>query len=181
MAFIRLSVLVLVLSITATSLRAQEYVDASKQFVQGLADRAIATAMADLPDHQVRDEIRDLLNEGLAVKGIARYVLGRYWRHASDEEQAEYIQLFEEVAINASANRLADYSGQSFEITLAIAVASANTSEQAAIVRSRFHLSEDSVVRVDWRVASLGVNGGAKRDHLGGVRRDRLAAAGLSP
>ena len=25
------------------------------------------------------------------------------------------------------------------------------------------------------------VNGGAKRDHLGGVRRDRLAAAGLSP
>ena len=26
-----------------------------------------------------------------------------------------------------------------------------------------------------------GVNGGAKRDHLGGVRRDRLAAAGLSP
>ena len=31
--------------------------------------------------------------------------------------------------------------------------------------------------------AGLGpiVNGGAKRDHLGGVRRDRLAAAGLSP
>ena len=27
----------------------------------------------------------------------------------------------------------------------------------------------------------LTVNGGAKRDHLGGVRRDRLAAAGLSP
>ena len=26
-----------------------------------------------------------------------------------------------------------------------------------------------------------GVNGGAKRDHFGGVRRDRLAAAGLSP
>ena len=25
------------------------------------------------------------------------------------------------------------------------------------------------------------VNGGAKRDHFGGVRRDRLAAAGLSP
>ena len=31
------------------------------------------------------------------------------------------------------------------------------------------------------RLAAQGVNGGAKRDHLGGVRRDRLAAAGLSP
>ena len=29
--------------------------------------------------------------------------------------------------------------------------------------------------------AAAAVNGGAKRDHLGGVRRDRLAAAGLSP
>ena len=34
---------------------------------------------------------------------------------------------------------------------------------------------------VDTDVAYPGVNGGAKRDHLGGVRRDRLAAAGLSP
>ena len=38
------------------------------------------------------------------------------------------------------------------------------------------------VQAVDCAVAvQQGVNGGAKRDHLGGVRRDRLAAAGLSP
>ena len=30
-------------------------------------------------------------------------------------------------------------------------------------------------------LSGISVNGGAKRDHLGGVRRDRLAAAGLSP
>ena len=36
-----------------------------------------------------------------------------------------------------------------------------------------------TVVATDSR--GYGVNGGAKRDHLGGVRRDRLAAAGLSP
>ena len=39
--------------------------------------------------------------------------------------------------------------------------------------------SGDCVVAI-W-VRSSAVNGGAKRDHLGGVRRDRLAAAGLSP
>ncbi len=158
MAFVRLSVLALILSIATTPLRAQEYVDGSKQFVQVLADRAVATAMADLPDHQVRDEIRDLLYEGFAVKGIARFVLGRYWRAASDEERAEYLQLFEEVVINTSAGRLADYSGQAFEITLAVAATSASASEQAAIVRSRFYVSEDSPVRVDWRVASKGDN-----------------------
>ena len=39
--------------------------------------------------------------------------------------------------------------------------------------------SGDCVVAI-W-VRSSAVNGGAKRDHLGGVRRGRLAAAGLSP
>ena len=33
----------------------------------------------------------------------------------------------------------------------------------------------------NFKSSRLTVNGGAKRDHLGGVRRDRLAAAGLSP
>ena len=158
MAFARLGILVLLLSIASTSLRAQEYVDASKLFVQALANRAIATAMADLPDDQVRSEIRDLLNDGFAVKGMARFVLGRYWRRATDEERAEYLQLFQDVVIHASANRLVNYSGQSFEITRAMAAASASTTEQAAIVRSRFHVSEGTVVRVDWRVASLGDN-----------------------
>ena len=36
-------------------------------------------------------------------------------------------------------------------------------------------------IRETWDEIAMTVNGGAKRDHLGGVRRDRLAAAGLSP
>ena len=39
---------------------------------------------------------------------------------------------------------------------------------------------EHRILRPIWRDPRI-VNGGAKRDHLGGVRRDRLAAAGLSP
>ncbi len=156
MAMKRLSVLVLLFSLAATPLRAQEYVDESKLFVQDLADRTIAVATANLPDDQVQGEIRDLLYHGFAVKGIARFVLGRYWRRASEDERVEYMQLFEEVVINTSASRLRRYSGESFEITTAIAASSANNREQAAIVRSRFHLSEDSAVRVDWRVANLG-------------------------
>ena len=39
----------------------------------------------------------------------------------------------------------------------------------------------DRTERLIERLLKEVVNGGAKRDHLGGVRRDRLAAAGLSP
>ena len=39
----------------------------------------------------------------------------------------------------------------------------------------------DRRLKLEFHGSKITVNGGAKRDHLGGVRRDRLAAAGLSP
>ena len=156
MILARALVLALVMAVVGTPSHAQEYVDRSKQFIEVLADRAIATAAADLTDAEVRHQIQELLNDGFAVRGIARYVLGRYWRRASEDDRAEYLELFEDVVISISADRLSKYSGQSFEVTTAVAATSANSREQAAIVRSLFHVSDESQVRVDWRVASLG-------------------------
>ena len=48
---------------------------------------------------------------------------------------------------------------------------------QAGVIEALFETFD----YVRWLPEGSGVNGGAKRDHLGGVRRDRLAAAGLSP
>ncbi len=158
MSLVRTLILAIGIAVVSAPAPAQEYVDRSKQFIEGLADRAIDTANADLPDEQVRQEIRSLINDGFAVRGIARYVLGRYWRRASEEDRAEYLKLFEDVVIGVSADRLSQYSGESFEVTNAVAATSANPQEQATIVRSIFHISDSSQVRVDWRVASRGDN-----------------------
>ncbi len=46
----------------------------------------------------------------------------------------------------------------------------------------RISVAREAVDDLETKFEALNdVNGGAKRDHLGGVRRDRLAAAGLSP
>ncbi len=52
------------------------------------------------------------------------------------------------------------------------------TRDEASQMALRMHWG---VLFQDGALFSSPVNGGAKRDHLGGVRRDRLAAAGLSP
>ena len=57
--------------------------------------------------------------------------------------------------------------------------ASGRIGTNAPVVRPRAAFRRLSLVRR--ARARHRVNGGAKRDHLGGVRRDRLAAAGLSP
>ncbi len=157
MTRLRLALVALVISLgTSGSVAAQDYVDESKAFVQGLADRAIETALADLPMPVAREKIRDVLNDGFAIEGLARFVLGRHWRRASDAEREEYLRLFEDVVVNLSASRFQQYTGQRFEIVTAVEAASGRDDENAAIVRSRFYLSDDSPIRIDWRVANRG-------------------------
>ena len=53
------------------------------------------------------------------------------------------------------------------------------------MTRTRFHDLQQARILIEGFATELAagsiVNGGAKRDHCGGVKRDRLAAAGLSP
>jgi len=50
---------------------------------------------------------RELLREDFDVPGIGRFVLGRYWNTATEEQRAEFIKLFEEYISIAYATRLA--------------------------------------------------------------------------
>ena len=60
---------------------------------------------------------RQLFNEDFDVPGIARFVLGRYWRIATAEQQQEFVRLFTNYIALAYANRLAEYSGETLRVT----------------------------------------------------------------
>ena len=60
---------------------------------------------------------RELLREDFDVPGIARFVLGRYWNIATEEQRAEYVKLFEDYIAMAYATRLAEYTGETFKVT----------------------------------------------------------------
>src|SRR4030081_1402869 len=46
----------------------------------------------------------------------ARFVLGRYWRSASAEEQQEFVRLFEDYVVFVYTARLGDFGGETFKI-----------------------------------------------------------------
>ncbi|MFQ5970842.1 MAG: phospholipid-binding protein MlaC, partial [Alphaproteobacteria bacterium] len=146
-----------VLSAGPAAAGAQDSVNGAVHFVQDLADRAITTLTEDGISEEEREQrTRALLREGFAVHGIARFVLGRYWRSASEADRAEYLTLFEEVVVSVSAARVKRYSGQKFEITGATPLRSARKDESAALVHTTFYANEDSPIRLDWRVANRG-------------------------
>jgi phospholipid transport system substrate-binding protein len=60
---------------------------------------------------------RQLFSEDFDVPGIARFVLGRYWRIATEQQQQEFVKVFADYIALAYSNRLAEYTGESLHVT----------------------------------------------------------------
>ena len=145
------------LVIAISPAHADDHLGASTDFIREIADRAITTLTAEgITKESRRDKFRGLFREGFAINGIARFVLGRYWRGASEVDRTEYLALFEDVIVNTWADRFSEYSGQKFTVDNAVNAPSAHQAERVAIVRSTFFTDPTTPVRVDWRVASRG-------------------------
>lgn len=145
------------LIIAVAPARADQHLAASSEFIRSLADRAITTLTAEGQTTEMRrDQFRNLFREGFAINGIARFVLGRYWRRATEADRTEYLALFEDVIVNTWADRFSSYSGQEFTVQTAVDAPSAHEAERVAIVRSLFFSDPQTPIRVDWRVASRG-------------------------
>ena len=89
----------------------------AKALVKSLGDAAVAM-LSDkgLSRSEKIRRFRHLLNQSFAMKGIARFALGRYWRRASFPQRRRYLKLFEDYIVNSYAARFGNYSGEIFVI-----------------------------------------------------------------
>lgn len=118
------------------------------QFVKVLSNRAInELGDKDLPVAERNGRFRVLLRESFDVDSIARNVLGRFWRVATEAERADYLRLFEDLIVQIYASRFANYSGESYKIVQTRA-AGTDTIITGEIIRPTA-----TNVRVDWRVS----------------------------
>jgi phospholipid transport system substrate-binding protein len=87
------------------------------KFVSDLASRAVAeltTGEMAMPERVSR--LRRMLTEAFDVPGIGRFVLGRYWRVASESERAEYLKLFEDFIVQTYIHRFNDFAGAQLRV-----------------------------------------------------------------
>src|SRR4051794_21445852 len=68
-------------------------------FMNRLWDRAVEV-LNNKSDPNIRQaRFRQLFHDDFDCPGIARFVLGRYWRNASEDEQKEFVQAFEHYVV----------------------------------------------------------------------------------
>ncbi len=122
----------------------------AQAFVENLAQTAIAELTnknLSLSEQQTR--FRRIVEQNVAVKSIARWVIGgRHWRRTTEEQRERYLSLFTDLMVATYAHRFQDYQGETIRIQSVQPI-----DESQTIVRSRIQRpGADRELQIDWRV-----------------------------
>jgi phospholipid transport system substrate-binding protein len=136
------------LLLAGRSAQATVSADAARQMIQEVGTQVLAILRDQgLDNRQKFERLVALLDGPIDLELIARLILGRHWRSASEAQRTEYLQLFRAFALDNLASRLHVYDGQDFEIVGAQAV-----DERDAVVATRVTGGGRPPLKVDWRV-----------------------------
>src|SRR5688500_17689728 len=138
--------------------RADARSEAAAEFIRDLGARAIDVLVKPrLARAESMRRFRVLLNECFDVPYISRFVLGQYWRRATQQQQREYGALFERLIVQVYADRFAQYSGRDLDVNETLKITDHRpVGETDSIVSSQIIRPDGPPVAVDWRVRSRG-------------------------
>ncbi len=143
-------------------------------FVNSLGEQAIQVLAPDVSAAQRLSRFRALLSSQFDVSGIGRFVLGRYWRTATPQEQQEFLALFQEYVARAYSARLGGFGGEPFRVT------GAHPGGAETVVNSEIVLASGPI-GIDWYLANEGGRYKITDVYIAGIsmkvtQRDEFAA-----
>jgi len=118
-------------------------------FMNQLWSRAVEL-LNNKTDPAIRQaRFRQLFHDDFDGVGIARFVLGRYWRSAGADEQQEFVKLFEDYVAFVYTARLANFGGETFKTR-------GSRSDGDGVIVSTDVISPGSTspLRIDWRLVN---------------------------
>lgn len=137
-------------TVPVTAAHASTFEDEATRFVKDLAEKAIGELTdKSVPRAQRIARFRIFFSSHFAVKGIGKWILGRYWKKANDDERAEYLRLFEDLMVVSYVDRFATYTGEPLLIKKTLAQDANNVTVFTEIKQP----GGAPAIHVDWRVA----------------------------
>jgi phospholipid transport system substrate-binding protein len=118
-------------------------------YVRQTGNELMQVVNGNLPDEQKGQELAHIINQRIDVNGIAKFVLGPFWRQASPAQQKEYLDLFHRVLALSIDSKMGEYRGVSFDIGRTV---SAQGGETVSTVIKR---PTQPPANVDWVVQDI--------------------------
>ncbi len=118
-------------------------------FMNELWTHAVEILGKKAPQAERLAQFRELYQADFDGPGIARFVLGRYWRSASQEEQQEFLRLFEDYVVFVYGTRLATFNGETFKIR-------GSRADPSGVIVSTDIISprSEGPIKIDWRLVT---------------------------
>ena len=88
------------------------------EFIRSLGERTVSV-LGDKENTTFAEResaFRNILVEGFHIKTISRFVLGRYWKRATEAQRQAYDDVFVDFIVRVYASRFDSYNGEIFEI-----------------------------------------------------------------
>lgn len=119
-------------------------------FLADLQEKAAARlGDTSITEKEKEDNFRRLFNENFDVPAIGRFVVGRYWRAASEADQQAFLKVFEDAMVQRFLPLLAENSSERFQIG---SVTPDRANDNMALIDSRIDRNGAEPYRVSWRV-----------------------------
>ena len=166
---------VLVLTVLFCAAPRQAAAQDARAFIAKLGESAIQVLGPSASPEQRLTRFRELFHDDFDIPGIAQFVLGRYWRTATPQEQQDFLGLFQEYLVRAYSARLSEYAGEPFRVT------GSRPNGEESVIASEILRPNGSRLAVDWYVVERGGSHKITDVHVGGVsmkvtQRDEFAS-----
>ena len=131
---------------------AQQDIGRAASFIQTTGQDLVAAindTRADIATRRLK--VAAVLRKAVDIEGVGRFILGRWWRQATPQEQAEYVKLFEETLIRNLSARFGEYQGVRFSLGR-----SQQRTEDDVLVNTIIERPNSAPFALDWRVGEVG-------------------------
>ena len=131
--------------------------------VPALAAGETAAVVADFGDHMLQmlndsqlspaerqKRFGALLDMDFDFAKIGRFVLGRYWQTATEEQKQEFAPVFRDYVVQSYSVRFGEFTGASFKVTGERPESPSSTIVSTTVMQR----NSSTPAKVDWRVAT---------------------------
>ena len=126
-------------------------VDAEKaeNFIKNVTQTGIEELInANVSESEKRSRFTKLFNEDLDLDFIGKFVLGRYWPKASDQQRKDFIDVYRKLNIQTWSERFNEFKGKHFEF---LGTENSKSADQI-FVNTQVPMQEGAPASVKWRV-----------------------------
>lgn len=117
-----------------------------KRAVQELNDETLSDAARE-------QRFRELFREAVDLPAISKFILGIHWRKATKRERADFLAVFEDIALQRFlpifTRKSEEYAGKSFDV---VEVRRDQNNKQLVFVSVRVEREQGEPIRLVWRI-----------------------------